>query len=205
MAAPPLMSGLAAAARQIAQSLEALGKRGALIGGVAVSARCEPRFTRDLDLVIAVADDADAESLLFALQNGGYRVHNVLENTALRRLSTVRLESLEQEARGIIVDLLFASSGIEAEIVAEAEPLEVFSGITLPVARVGHLLALKLLARDDKRRPQDLVDIRSLLAVASAEDIARAKQAAKLIQQRGFSRGRDLRRRLADALRNRDG
>jgi predicted nucleotidyltransferase len=199
------MSRLEAAARQIAHNLEALGKRGAIIGGIAVSVRCEPRFTRDLDLAVAVADDADAEALIFALQNGGYQVHTVLENTAQRRLATVRLEAQDQEARGIVVDLLFASSGIEAEIVAEAEPLEVFSGITLPVARVGHLLVLKLLARDDRRRPQDLVDIRSLLAVATPEDIARARKAAKLIQQRGFSRGRDLRRRLMEALRSRDG
>jgi hypothetical protein len=195
------MTALKEAAVQIAEHLDALGRRGAVIGGIAVSARCEPRFTRDLDIAVEVADDADAERLLFALQNGGYRVQTVLENTARHRLATVRLESLDPRARGIVVDLLFASSGIENEIVAEAEPMEIFAGITLPVARVGHLLVLKLLARDDRRRPQDLVDIRSLLAVATAEDIERARQAAKLIQQRGYARGRDLRRRLADALR----
>jgi predicted nucleotidyltransferase len=198
------MSRLEAAARQIAQNLDALGRRGAVVGGIAVSARCEPRFTRDLDLAIAAADDADAESLIFALQKSGYRVHTVLENTAQHRLATVRLESQGEEASGVVVDLLFASSGIEAEIVAGAEPLEVFSGVTLPVARVGHLLALKLLARDDRRRPQDLVDIRSLLAVATRQDIALARSAAKLIQQRGFSRGRALGRRLEEALRARD-
>ena len=198
------MSRLEAAARQIAQNLDALGRRGAVVGGIAVSARCEPRFTRDLDLAIAAADDADAEALIFALQNSGYRVHTVMENTAQHRLATVRLESQGEEASGVVVDLLFASSGIEAEIVAEAEPLEVFSGVTLPVARVGHLLALKLLARDDRRRPQDLVDILSLLAVATQHDIALARSAAKLIHQRGFSRGRALRRRLEEALRARD-
>ena len=199
------MSRVEAAARHIAQHLGALDKSGAVIGGIAVSARCAPRFTRDLDLAIAVADDAEAEALIFALQNGGYRIHATLENTAHRRLATVRLESLGEEAHGVVVDLLFASSGIEAEIVAEAEPLEIFSGITLPVARVGHLLALKILARDDRRRPQDLVDIRSLVAVATEEEIARARNAVRLIQQRGFSRGRDLRRRLAAALRDREG
>jgi predicted nucleotidyltransferase len=198
------MSRLEAAALQIAQNLDALGRRGAVIGGVAVSARCEPRFTRDLDLAIAAADDADAEGVIFALQAAGYRIHTVLENTAQHRLATVRLESLDQDSLGIVVDLLFASSGIEAEIVSEAEPLEVFSGITLPVARVGHLLVLKLLARDDRRRPQDRIDIRSLLTVATPEEITRAKEAAKLIQERGFSRGRDLRRRLTTALRDAD-
>ncbi len=195
------MSRLAAAALHIAQNLEALGRQGALVGGVAVSARCEPRFTRDLDLAVAVVDDADAEALVFALQAAGYCVHAVLENTAQHRLATARLESQDQESRGVVVDLLFASSGIEVEIVSEAEPLEVFSGVTLPVARVGHLLVLKLLAQDDRRRPQDRVDIGALLSVATREDIACAKEAAKLVQLRGFSRGRDLRRRLAAVLR----
>jgi hypothetical protein len=199
------MSSLAVAARRIGADLAALGRRGAVIGPIAVSARCQPRFTRDLDLAIPAASDADAEELVFALQNGGYRVDTVLENTTQHRLATVRLESLEHDARGIVVDLLFASSGIEAEIVAEAEPLEIFSGVTLPVARVGHLLVLKLLARDDQRRPQDRDDIQALLAVATEEDIALARKAAKLIVERGFSRGRDLRRRLTQALVRRGG
>jgi hypothetical protein len=32
-----------------------------VVGGLAVSARTEPRFTRDVDLVIAVSDDQSAE------------------------------------------------------------------------------------------------------------------------------------------------
>jgi len=46
---------------------------------------------------------------------------------------------------GIIVDLLFASSGIEPEITAAAEVLTVARGLRMPVARTGHLIALKLL------------------------------------------------------------
>ena len=34
----------------------------ALIGGLAVSARTEPRFTRDADLAVAVTSDAEAEA-----------------------------------------------------------------------------------------------------------------------------------------------
>ena len=34
----------------------------ALVGGIAVSTRTEPRFTRDLDFAVAVADDAAAET-----------------------------------------------------------------------------------------------------------------------------------------------
>lgn len=44
----------------------------ALIGGLAVSIRTEPRFTRDLDLVIAVSNDNVAEKLVFDLQAAGF-------------------------------------------------------------------------------------------------------------------------------------
>ena len=39
----------------------------ALIGGLAVSARTEPRFTRDADFAVALAGDAEAEALMNAL------------------------------------------------------------------------------------------------------------------------------------------
>lgn len=99
-----------------------------------------------------------------------------------------------------MTDLLFASSGIEFEIVDAAELIPIFPDVTVPVAQTGHLLALKVLARDDRRRPQDLVDIRPLLAIARDTDIAMARSAVELIEQRGFARGRDLRRLLEEVL-----
>lgn len=55
-----------------------------------------------------------------------------------------------------------------------------------------HLIALKALARDDDQRPQDLADLRSLLRVADAAELARARTAVALIEERGFHRGRRL-------------
>ena len=70
--------------------------------------------------------------------------------------------------------------------------IEVFPDIRLPVARVGELLALKVLARDDARRPQDAVDIRALLLSATEQDLAVAKRSLELIVERGYHRNRDL-------------
>ena len=53
-------------------------------------------------------------------------------------------------------------------------------------------LALKVLARDDVRRPQDIIDLRALVRTASADELARAKRALALIRSRGYHRGRDL-------------
>jgi predicted nucleotidyltransferase len=94
--------------------------------------------------------------------------------------------------KGVVVDLLFAASGIEDVLVAQADTIQVLPGLQLPVARVGHLLATKVLARDDKRRPQDAADLRALLAEAEQHDLALAETALALITQRGFARGRDL-------------
>jgi hypothetical protein len=71
--------------------------------------------------------------------------------------------------------------------------------LTLGVARTGHLIALKVLSRDDITRPQDLVDLRALLRVASAAELARARDSLALIQARGYHRGRMLLSEL-DAL-----
>ena len=75
---------------------------------------------------------------------------------------------------------------------ARAEPLEVLEGLVVPVARLGDLVALKLLFRDDHTRPQDAADLRTLLAGASADDLTLARQTAALIAARGYARGPDL-------------
>ena len=38
-----------------------------MVGGLAISVRAEVRFTRDVDIVVLVADDSEAESLTFLL------------------------------------------------------------------------------------------------------------------------------------------
>ncbi len=196
------MNRLEAALRAIAAALADLHARAALVGGLAVSARVEPRFTRDLDLAVAVADDAEAEALVRALSTRGWRPVVTVEQTSAGRLATVRLvPPAEPDQVGVVVDLLFASSGIEREVVAEAEPLEIFPSFIVPVARVGHLVALKLLARDDTRRPQDAADLRVLRpSLLDEGERRRARDAVLAIERRGFARGRDLRAALAALL-----
>jgi len=166
----------------------------ALVGGLAVSARTEPRFTRDADVAVLVDSDEQAEELVYSLKAAGYSIDTLVEQEAVARLATVRLSPAGADLRGIVVDLLFASSGIEREVVQNAERLRVLEGIEVPVARVGHLIALKVLSRDDVKRPQDLVDLRALLKVASESDLNEARKACALIAERGYARGRDLAR-----------
>lgn len=177
---------------QIATLLENRQQAWALIGGLAVSVRSEPRFTRDLDIAVAVADDRSAEGLVHSLSAAGFRAVATVEQDAPQRLSTARLVPLGERPHGLMLDLLFASSGIEAEICAEAEMLHVFQHCVIPVARVHHLIVLKALARDDRTRPQDAADLRHLIAVATEADLMAACDAARLIEMRGFNRSRNL-------------
>jgi predicted nucleotidyltransferase len=190
MAEAARLNRLEAALRGAAAALTA--RRWALVGGLAISARCEPRFTRDIDLAVVVSSDADAEALVHALMPAGYRVIATVEHEGQRRLATARLAVPGEQTGGVVVDLLFASSGIEAELVAAATPLEVLPSLVLPVAQVGDLIALKLLSRDDERRPQDAADLRALLPVAGPAEVARARASVQLIQARGFHRDRRL-------------
>ena len=126
--------------------------KGCIVGGLAVSARCDPRFTRDVDIAVAVDTDEHAEALIHALAS---------------------------------------QSGIETEVVTKAETLEVVQGVMLPVARTGHLIALKLLSVAPGRET-DVADLRNLAAVATQEEWNLASEAVAQIQERGFARGRQL-------------
>ncbi|HEY4021282.1 MAG TPA: nucleotidyl transferase AbiEii/AbiGii toxin family protein [Pseudonocardiaceae bacterium] len=90
-------------------------------------------------------------------------------------------------------------------IARSAEQLEVVPGLVLPVASTGHLIALKLLARDDVTRPQDLADLRALLTVAKPADVEVARHAVQLITDRGFNRERNLLDALDSLIASFDG
>jgi len=185
---------------RVAQDLRTLDVQWAIVGGIAMGAHGEPRFTRDLDVAAAVMDDRQAEVVVREMMARGYRVLAVVEQTATGRLATVRL-SPPGHPEGPIVDLLFASSGIEQEVVAAAETLEVLPGLQSPVARLPHMLALKILSRDDERRPQDRLDIHALLQRATSGEISAARESLSVVTNRGCNRGRDLQAGLDDALR----
>jgi hypothetical protein len=171
--------------RRAVADLSALKVRWALIGGLAISIRSVPRFTKDLDFAVAVASDSEAEDVVHRLGGRGYRPIEVLEQEYVQRLSGVRLE---HGGSDVIVDLLFASSGIENEVVGSATRLEVLPRLSAPVATTGHLIALKILAG----RNQDLTDLGMLIPGASAQDLDLARAAVRLIQARGFNREQDV-------------
>ena len=178
---------LISAAADVLVLLKQEGVEGCLVGGLAVSVYCDPRFTRDVDLAIAVDNDERAELLMQSLVKRGFQIAAVVEQEAVERLAMTRLLN----ADGISIDLLVASSGVEAEVVKDAQRLEVIKGTVLPVARIGHLIALKLLSVAPGRET-DLQDLRHLADIADADEWARSTRAVELIEERGYARGRNL-------------
>jgi hypothetical protein len=172
------------ALEQILSHLNDQHARAAVLGGLAVSVWTEPRFTRDVDLAVAIRADADAERLIRQLTQRGYRLWATVEQTAAGRLATARLLPPGESEEGMVVDLLFASSGIEPEIVDAAVEVDIGASTPVRVARAGHLVALKLLSQDPTVRPQDTLDLRALRSVLDDPETQLARDACDLITRR---------------------
>jgi predicted nucleotidyltransferase len=179
--------------------LRQLKVKWAVVGGFAVGVASRPRTTFDIDAVVSVANDREAEGMVHGLSARGYTVDRLLEQEAMGCLAGARLIPPSEVGTGAPIDLLFASSGIETEIAAQADHLEIMKGVVLPVARRGHLIALKVLA-EQPDRPQDRSDALALLAAASSEDRELARSSLVLIERRGFHRGKDLQRVLGELV-----
>jgi predicted nucleotidyltransferase len=185
------VADLLAQLRQAYTDLCALDGRCALVGGFAYGLHVEPRMTKDLDFAIGVNDDKEAEDLMRVLHRRGYQIAQLLEHAELGRLSTLRLRLPQSTAATADVDLLFASCGIEPEIVNDAIEFVIAGAGTIRVARIGHLIAMKLLSESDER-PNDRSDLHGLARAATKSELDAARHAVHLIESRAFHRGRDL-------------
>lgn len=183
--------------RRIAGHLDRLGVPFALVGGVAVALRGEVRLTRDVDVAIAVSSDEQTEALVRELRSVDYELLALVEHEERGRLATVRLRS----PSAVKVDLIAASSGIEAEVVAGAAPVALDGIGDIPVATAVDLVALKVLSMTE-RRPQDMMDARGILLATPALDVARVRQRLELITSRGYHREQDLAAKLEGLLAN---
>ncbi len=133
--------------------LEGEGRAHAVVGGIAVSVRGQPRATTDVDLVIA-ADVDRALELLRGLDGSPFLplfegADEVVEQSFILPMRHV--------ATGIRVDLAIGLSGFEQQVIARAETIRVGDQV-ISVATAEDLLLMKLLAA----RPQDEQDVRGI-------------------------------------------
>ena len=183
------------------RDLEATGARYAVVGAVAAGVHGRIRTTKDIDVAVDVADDTEAEAVVRSLVARGYLAGSLIEESATGRIAAVRFVAPGLTGDAPDLDLLFASCGIEPEIVAAAERAVLMRGLESPVASRGRLLAMNLLSVGPDR-PRDAEDLEALAAKANAGDFRTARSAVRLMAERRSSRGRSLERDLDRLIRS---
>jgi hypothetical protein len=151
---PQLGAGLL----ELVAALERHRVQYALIGGLAVSLHSRPRSTRDIDILLAVPQ-VTLPGLLGDLTEHGFTLDEPAVITAY-----VRHHITAFEYHGVRVDWLKPVVPMYQHVLDTAGTNSGF-GRPVRVATAEGLLLLKLMAG----RPQDLVDIDSLLAANKGE------------------------------------
>lgn len=186
------MSGILTQLRTVAEELNQTNAKWALAGALAVSTHTEPRTTRDIDVVIILTNEDERRKFIDGLIQRGFSTPSIIMHVAPTHKLGTRLQVPASSGTSVALDLLHSSSGIEAEIIANAVKLEIFPKLVVPVACIGHLIAMKILSQNDVDRIKDRDDLQKLFKVASKDDLLLAKESVQLIQKRGFNRGLDL-------------
>jgi hypothetical protein len=159
---PESLTPFLAPLRAVQELLDAFGGRGVIIGGIAASLLGKPRFTADVDAVILLELDEIPRLLQKAAACG---IHaRIAGAEAFARKNRILL--LRHTASGIDIDISLGMLPFENEMVARSRSQTV-GGLQLRLPTPEDLIILKAVAH----RPQDLLDIDSVLASQPALDI----------------------------------
>lgn len=137
----------------IAGFLDEQGIRFALVGGLALTAYGSTRSTLDVDLAV---DAESQDSLIQFMESLGFE-------TLYR--STGYSNHLHPEKVWGRVDFMYVRGETADQVFGQARDLEGPGGLTIPVPRPEHLVAMKVLAmkNDPERTFQEMADIRILM------------------------------------------
>lgn len=183
------MSELLLILKDLFNHIEELKKPWALVGALAINEYAEqPRFTSDIDIAIFVVHD-EAEDVLRSFALKGYVTLQVSAHPELQHITSARLLGLNSTYGRFFIDIIFSSTEVEKEITNHVQKVEILPNLIIPIARRGHLVAMKLLAINSRERTEektltDKADILSLLKSAKEKDIEDAKKLARLINER---------------------
>jgi len=149
------MSALGDAVAAIARVLDARGLGWYVFGAQAVAVRGAPRATQDIDITVAVSNDA-LPGLVDELSAAGLALRYPDQFDELLAAGAVVPLS---HTSGMEVDMVVAGSGLEQLALSRAERVMI-EGTSVPVAHATDLVVMKVLAG----RGKDLEDVRALLA-----------------------------------------
>jgi hypothetical protein len=168
----PASSRLGAQIEEIVTTLNAMGARFALIGGLALASHKVIRATSDVDLL---TDAKTADRVHEEMMRLGYQCLHRSQDVA---------NYLRGDQR---VDFLFASRPVAQQLLASASEKGTSFG-TLRVISAEGLIAFKLQGIvNNPRRTQDLEDIKALLrANRDTLDIAEVREYFRLFDREGL-------------------
>jgi predicted nucleotidyltransferase len=149
------LSPLSPAIKSVSQLLKEDDVEGIIIGGLAVSLLGRPRFTNDIDLMILDLDDRLPE-FIEKLKKYGIRprVDDAIDFARKSRVLLMRhMES------GINIDISMGIMPFERESVGRRK-IESSFGLEVPLPLPEDLIIFKAISR----RPQDIEDIKSIIA-----------------------------------------
>jgi len=129
------------------------GWRGCVIGGLAVQAWGEPRFTMDVDLSLLVGLGREEEFIDAWLEKFSARIPNVRDFALANRVLLLR------SSEGIGIDNAPGCLPFEDEAIFRAVDVEFAPGVKIKTCTSEDLLVMKCFAD----RPQDWIDIRGIL------------------------------------------
>ena len=140
--------------RDLASWLQSESILFAVIGGIAASVRGEPRFTADIDLVVAI----DVDQALQLSERLPASPFQPLFAGIAEVIQTAFLMPVRHRATSIPVDIAIGLSGFEQQAIARAT-LASMGDFQVPVVTAEDLILMKLLAS----RPRDLDDIHRIV------------------------------------------
>ena len=150
------MRNLDEAAREFASAVEEAGGHCMFVGGLVVAIWGAPRFTQDVDVLLAI-EEKQIPLLVAALHKRGLdtTVFDMVEGRRERSHVTVR------ESQDLWVDVKFALTQDEVDQVGNAVDVE-----GVPVSGIEETIAYKILYESDKDRQ----DVRSIIGVSPVNE-----------------------------------
>jgi hypothetical protein len=152
------------AASELTSVLEASGYRSTLIGGLAICLGTAPRYTEDVDAMIAF-DLADLDSLVARLRSSGF---DLLFRGAGEVAMRARILPLRHATSQMKVDISLGATPFEEEVIDRSVRRSAL-GVTVCLPSPEDLFIMKVLAN----RPKDQQDLVSLVEVHPQMDLKR--------------------------------
>lgn len=140
-------------AQKLQRKLAKAGIPSAIIGGIAISAWGEPRFTGDVDLKVLVERD-EAKKLLGVLEPE-YKLTHKNPEDAIRRLGYIFV----QDSDNVRLDLLLSDTEFDRQVIAHAQDIQIVPRIKLRMCTAEDLIIYKMIST----RSRDIADVQSVI------------------------------------------